>query len=171
MPLFQSWTELFRIAGTAVAAYFFVILAVRVSGKRSTSKMNNFDWIVTVALGSICGSIVLIKDVVLLEGFLAITVLLALQYITTRLAVRSKAVRNLLVSPPSLLYYQGEFLEGAMRKERVNQDEILNGARQQGYKSLDNIAAVILESDAELSFIEGPATDNTEWLENVQIPS
>ena len=143
-----------RIAFTAVVAYFAIILMVRISGKRSTSKMNNYDWIVTVALGSITGSIILLKDVVLLEGFLAVGVLLALQFLTTKLSVHRSGVRKLLVAQPSLLYYNGEFLNDALRQERVTQAEILSAARQQGHSGLDDVQAVILEPDADLSFIE-----------------
>lgn len=167
MQLFQSWTELGRVAGTAVATYIFIILAVRISGKRSTSKMNNFDWIVTVAMGSIAGSIVLLKDVVLLDGFMAVGSLLALQFLTTKLSVHYPFVRNLLVAAPTLLYYRGEFVEDVLVKERVNRAEILSAARQQGYSDLDGIVAVILEPSAGLSFIEGMNQEDSVLSEDV----
>lgn len=168
MQIFQSWTELGRIAATAVLTYLFIIFAVRITGKRSTSKMNNYDWIVTVAMGSIAGSIVLLKDVVLLDGFVAVGTLLVLQFLSTKLSVHYSSVRKLLTAAPTLLYYRDEFLDDALKRERVTRDEILSAARQQGYNGLDTVIAVILEPSAELSFLERSTAEESPTLDEVR---
>ena len=53
---YDGWKDLVRIVLAAPAIYFTIIVFIRLAGKRSTSQMNNFDWVVTVALGSIAGA-------------------------------------------------------------------------------------------------------------------
>ncbi|MBW2962963.1 hypothetical protein [Mesonia aestuariivivens] len=86
--------------------------------------MNSFDWIVTVAMGSIVASTVLMKSVPILAGALAIFMLMSMQFVLTKLIVHSTWVRNLARTTPRLLVFQGEFLTENMHKERITQPEI-----------------------------------------------
>ena len=153
MLFFESWAELFRIAVSALLVYVFIITGVRLMGKRSTAQMNNFDWIVTVALGSVVGSAIILKDVVLAEVFLAIGLLLGFQYALTKAANRWEGVSQVVRAPPTLLFYQGTFHEEAMSQERVTRSEIEGAARESGYRDLSKVGAVILESSAKLSIL------------------
>ena len=153
MIFFESWRELFRIALSAFLVYPFIILCVRVAGKRSTAQMNNFDWIVTVALGSIVGSAILLKDVVLLEVFLALSLLLGFQYAITKAAVRWDTVSKVVRAPATLLFYDGGFIEAAMKHERIASRELESAVREAGYGNLSEVQAVILEADASFSVL------------------
>ena len=165
---FESWGELLRIAVSALLIYVFIIAGVRFMGKRSTAQMNNFDWIVTVALGSIVGSAIILKDVVLAEVFLAIGLLLGFQYAITKAAVRWDAVSASVRAPPTLLFYEGAFHTEAMAKERVTKAEIEGAARESGYSDLREVGAVIIESSAKLSILGKNGAD-TGLLENVEM--
>ncbi len=77
------------------------------SGKRTLSKMNAFDLVVTVALGSILATILLAKDVDLAAGMTAFIVLLALQFVIAWLAVRVPLIKRLVQSEPALSLYHG----------------------------------------------------------------
>lgn len=77
---FESWDSLFKIFVSASLGYLILIFYVRLAGKRSSAKMNNFDWIVTVAVGSIFGSMVLLKDVTVADGAFSIGLLLGFHY-------------------------------------------------------------------------------------------
>lgn len=119
--------------------------------------MNNFDWIVTVAVGSLFASMVVLKDVSFAEGALSIGLLLALQFGVTLATSRWEWARTAVLAPPSLLYFRGRFLSDAMRKERVSRDEILAAVRESGASSIDQVGAVVLESDADLSVLQEDA--------------
>ena len=84
-----------------------VLLLLRVSGKRTLTKMNAFDLVVTVALGSTLATVLLTKSVALAEGLTAFVLLIFLQFVLTWLSVRSRAVSRLVKSEPTLLVYQG----------------------------------------------------------------
>lgn len=90
---FDSWTGLGRVIVVGTAAYVILVFMLRVSGKRTLSKLNAFDFVVTVALGSTLATILLSKDVALAEGVLALALLVFLQMGITWLSVRSEASR------------------------------------------------------------------------------
>src|SRR5690606_29103979 len=147
ITFFDSWENLLRVGLFGLLAYVGVILMLRLTGKRSLAKMNAFDLVVTVALGSVLSTILLSKDVALAEGFMAMATLLGLQFLVSWTIFRSKTINKLVNSDPKMLFYREEFLESALKTERVTQAEVLASIRQQGLKSLSEAEAVILETD------------------------
>jgi len=111
---FQDWQGLVRVFVVGVAAYAALVLMLRVLGKRTLSKMNAFDFVVTVALGSTLASLLLDRGVALAEGLLALALLVGLQFSVAWLCVRSEAGDRLAKSGPPLLLQRGELLRGGM---------------------------------------------------------
>ena len=163
---FNNWTGLVRTFVISICAYFALILLLRISGKRTLSKMNAFDLVITVALGSTLSTIVLSKDIALAEGVLAIAMLIFLQFIITWLSIRSKTVSQLVKANPQLLFYQDEFLYDAMKTERVTEGEILQAIRSQGM-NLEQVEAVILETDGTFSVVKKVPDGKETVLSNV----
>lgn len=81
--------------------------------------MNAFDFVVTVALGSTLATVMLSKDVALIDGVLAFFLLIFLQFSITWLSVRNKMISNLVESSPQLLVYRGQLLKTVMKNERM----------------------------------------------------
>ncbi|MEB2777832.1 DUF421 domain-containing protein [Algoriphagus sp. D3-2-R+10] len=158
---FDSWESILRIILVTPLAYFTMVLILRISGKRTLSKMNAFDFVVTIALGSTLASVALIQNIPYANGITAILVFIGLQFIFTWLSVRVRAVKTLITSRPSLIFYKGEFLNQAMKKERITVEEIYSAARQKGLSTLDGIDMIIFETTGDISIIE-KITDNTE---------
>lgn len=151
---FNSWSVLGRILIVGVLAYLALIVLLRVSGKRTLSKMNAFDLVVTVALGSTLATILLSQDVALADGLMALGVLIGMQWVLAALSVRSPTVNRLVKSEPQLLLYRGRYLPRAMRTERVVEMEVLAAVRAQGIASLDAVEAVVLETDGSFTVIK-----------------
>ncbi len=159
--LFDNWFGLLRVLIVGSLAYLTLVLLLRTSGKRTLAKMNAFDFVVTVALGSTLATVLLSNSVALAEGILAFCLLTGMQYLITWLSVRSPTVRRLVKSEPGLLFHNGDFLFDTMKRERVTEDEVLAAMRQQGKGSLGKVGAVVLETDGTFSIIaapEGPAS-------------
>lgn len=150
---FDTWFGLLRILVVGSLAYVALVGLLRITGKRTLAKMNAFDLVVTVALGSTLATVLLSKDVALVEGILAFALLAGLQFAVAWISVRSKRFRELIKSEPRLLVSKGEILEGAMRDERLAKDEILSAVRSSGYAGLEEIEAVVLETDGSFSVI------------------
>lgn len=102
---------LLRTGGIGVLTYLALIFMLRLTGNRTLSQMNSFDFIVTIALGSTLSSGMLDKSIPLADTLLAFVVLIGLQWMITKLSVRYKAVDNLVKSDPVLLFYHGSFFK------------------------------------------------------------
>lgn len=164
---FNGWEGIERTLIVGTLAYIGLILLLRISGKRTLSKMNAFDLVVTVALGSTLATILLSEKIALSEGLAAFFLLIALQYIIAWLSVRSKVLSDFIKSNPELLYYEGEFLWKVMKRERILEVEILQAARTNNVDSMDAIQAVVLETDGTFSIIKKTDNDQRSTLSNV----
>ncbi len=165
--LFDSWNDLLRIVVVGALAYVGLILLLRTTGKRTLSKMNAFDLVVTVALGSTLASGILSSDVSLAESLLAFVLLCALQYAVTFFSVRSRSFQELVKAEPTLVFHRGRFIDSAMRHERVTEAEVLASVREAGAHDLQSVEAVVLETDGTLSVIPGGKHDAIDVLRNV----
>ncbi|MEO5659675.1 MAG: YetF domain-containing protein [Polaromonas sp.] len=144
---FDGWQGIARMVVTGLSAYVALIALLRISGKRTLSKLNAFDLVVTVALGSTFATVLLSSDVALAEGVAAFAVLIFGQYAVATLSVRFWAVSRAVKSEPRVLLYRGRLLNDAMRQERVTADEIESVVRGAGLGSLEQAGAVVLETD------------------------
>jgi uncharacterized membrane protein YcaP (DUF421 family) len=165
--LVQEWSDVWRVAVVAVAIYPALIIVLRVSGKRTLAKMNAFDLVVTVALGSTLATILLSRDVALAEGLAALILLVTLQLVATWLAVRSRTLRGLLKSEPTLLLRDGHLLPEALRRQRVTDGEIHQAIRSQGIGDVRKVAAVVLETDGSFSVVPSAQAGDLSALDAV----
>ncbi len=122
--------------------YVGLIVCLRVTGKRTLSKWNAFDFVVTIALGSTLASAFLSKSVALTEGILAVAVLVGLQFIITWLSVRFSSIRHLVKGEPTLLLDHGKFLRSALLSQRVTESEVRAAVRAAGIAALEDVSAV-----------------------------
>lgn len=154
---FDGWAPVIRTLTLGTLAYIAFVLLLRVSGKRTLSKMNAFDFVVTVAFGSTLASIMTSSNVSLIQGVLALGLLILLQLISTYLSVRCKWYKNLIKAQPTLLFFKGEFLSESMRSQRVTRAEILAAMRQQGITEPASVDAVVIETEGSLSVMKDNA--------------
>ena len=153
MLFFDNIDKLGRIVLTAVLVYILIVIITKVSGKRSTSQLNNFDWVVTVMIGSLGASTILLENIPFIEGASSIIVLYVLQFLVTKYASISPQFSNVILSEPRIVFYQGQFLPEAMRAERLTRQELECAMRSEGVHSLSEIEAIVFESDAKLTII------------------
>ena len=151
--LFDGWDGIWRTLLVGACAYACLVVILRTTGKRTLSKMNAFDLIVTVALGSTLATVLLSKDVALAEGVTAFVLLAGAQFIVTSLSIRSARFRSWIKSEPRVLLRDGVLDAPAMRDERVTRDEIEAAVRGAGYAELDEAALVVLETDGNMSVV------------------
>lgn len=152
---FDGWAALGRTLAVGATAYVALVCTLRVTGKRTLAKLNAFDLVVTVALGSTLATVLLSKDVALAQGMVAFLVLAGLQYAVAWASVRSRRVAGAVRSDPALLLRRGVPLDDALRRERVTHAELDAAVRAQGVARLEDVDAVILETDGSLSIITG----------------
>ena len=169
---FDDWAGIGRLVVVAPLAYLALVLFLRVSGKRTLSKMNAFDLVVTVALGSTLATVLLSKSVALAEGVLALGLLVGSQYAVAWLCVRWSWARRAAKSEPTMLVHRGRLLGEALRRERVTEGEVRQALRSQGVGSLAGVEAVVLETDGSFSVVRSADRDRgASSLSGVTSPS
>lgn len=150
---FDTWSDNYRVLLVAAASYATLVVVLRLSGKRTLAKLNAFDFVVTVALGSTLATIILSADVTWAEGAIALAALAALQLVVAFTASRVPFFREVLTSGPTFLVRDGVKVSHALKGQRVAEAEIRQAVRQAGLGDLEEVAAVVLESDGTLSVI------------------
>lgn len=157
---FNGWTGPLRTLVIGVFAYAMLVFFLRIAGNRTLSKMNAFDFLVTVAMGSTLASVLLTQDVSLLQGGVAFALLIALQFGVTWSSVRWPWVRKVVTGEPVLLIHHGRPLTNAMRRARVTENDLRACAREAGLSDIRAVAAAVLETDGTVSIVARSACDD-----------
>ncbi|NBL63985.1 DUF421 domain-containing protein [Flavobacterium sp. NST-5] len=150
---FESWENIFRIVICSAIGYLALFLFIRISGKRTLSKFSAFDFVVSVSLGSTLSWMIL-DQVRILEGGIALIVIIVLQYLLAFISQKSKSLERLINSSPTLLFYDGKFLKHKLKTEFITQEEIIAEVRKNGIEDLNEVRAIILEIDGNISIIK-----------------
>ncbi|MCW8092327.1 DUF421 domain-containing protein [Alteromonas sp. ASW11-130] len=138
---------------STLCIYLISMTMVVVLGKRASAKFNNFDWLVTIAIGALMGTTALSDRVTIIEGASAICCLLLLQYCFTKLCVYSERFSDFVLMSPSVLVVNGQVDKSALKKHRITEGEVRSAIRMKGYSSEKEVALVILEPSGSMSVI------------------
>ncbi len=164
---FSGWLPIARVVVVGSLGYVFLVLVLRIVGPRTLAKTNLFDFVILVSIGSVYGRILTASDVTLIEACVAYALVVFMHYGVSWLRMRSQWVSSLLDAEAVLLFYQGSYLQGALKRARVKPSDIEAAVREKGLGSMDRVEAVVLEANGELSIIEF-ATHAHELVENLK---
>ena len=162
---FQGWETIYKTALLSILTYLSIIVILRTSGKRTLSSFNAFDFLITVTIGSISATTILSTSTKFFDGMTAIITLVILQYIVAKISVYSKKFSKIIKSEPTLLYYNGEYVEINLKKMRVSKDDILQEIRVNSGTTVDKVHSVILEANGNLSVITSGTDSNLRKLD------
>lgn len=143
-----------------VVAVLWTVLLVRIVGLRAFSKMTSFDFVATIATGSLIAQAGTRSDWgEYAQALFAIGGVFAVQWLLAHARQTSKIVRALIKNEPLLLMKNGQFLEEAMSQSRVSRANVIEKLRAADVRSLDVVRAVVLETTGDISVLTGDATD------------
>lgn len=157
MVLFDGWQPVIRILLVGPLAFVALVTLLRVSGKRTLSKMNAFDFVVTIAIGSLFATVIIDSEVSLMAGVTGFLVLILVQFAITWLSTRYDRFERFVKAEATLLYHRGEMIRGALRRMRVTEREVEAMVRRAGIPNMDAVSAVILEADGSISVMGADA--------------
>ncbi|MEO1170027.1 MAG: YetF domain-containing protein [Pseudomonadota bacterium] len=139
----------------------WVVIAVRVIGLRSFSKMTVFDFVITVAIGSLlANAAVATQWPAFIQSSLAILAILAIQALLAWLRRASETADEAMSNDPVLLFRDGAFNRDAMEKTRVSESDIWAKMREANVLELDTVQAVVLETTGDISVLHGDALED-----------
>lgn len=148
-----GWSDLYAIVVVGLACYLTVVVLLRATGKRTLTKLNAFDFVVTVSIGSLLATGVLDPTTSWAAVATGILVLVVAQWVMARMTSTWPRSRWFVTAEPTLVLRDGKLLQDALRSSRVAPSEVLQAVRTSGSGSLASVAAVTLEPDGSLSVI------------------
>lgn len=172
---FDSWSAVLRIVLVGAASYVMLVILLRLGGKRVLAKLNAFDLVVTVALGSMLASAVLSPDIRYVDAMTGMTLLIGAQWVVSRVTTWLPGGRRFVNAEPTLVVRSGQILDTSLARMRLTRGEVLQAVRSSGRGGLSDIAAVVLEPDGSLSVIghssagdERALSDIPQWHRNAE---
>ena len=138
---------------------FWIIFLVRVVGLRSFSKMTNFDFVMTVAMGSLLAGASSMTPPGRVPFLTAMASLFAVQYLVAYLRQRSATLDDLVQNRPVLLMKNGVILQDALKETRVRKEDLVAKLREANALDLSQVQAVILETTGDISVLHGAKCD------------
>jgi len=156
--------------GFALAAMgiFWVVVLIRLNGLRSLSKMTNFDFVMTIALGSLLATAAGADSwQVFGQSLAAQAALFFVQWSTAQLRQSSDTVETAMQNAPVFLMRDGKFCEDALEKTRVAKSDVIAKLREANALDLSKVKAVVLETTGDVSVLHGDSLDER-LIENVR---
>jgi uncharacterized membrane protein YcaP (DUF421 family) len=165
---FNGWHGIVRVLLLGTLAYVMLITTLRLSRKRSLAQMNVFDFVYVVVIGELVAITILDERVAFAQGMLAIGLLIGLQVLISWLTTRSPTIEHVINGEPTMLMRRGRFLHEQMHAQRITESEVLAAVRLEGVADLEEVEAVVLETDGELSVVHFGRPSNASAQRDVQ---
>lgn len=143
----------------AAAVYVLLWVVLRAMGKRELSEITAFELVILVVLGDIIQQGVTQEDMSVTGAGLAICTMALLAVGSSVVGRRFPGSRRFLEGRPSVVVRDGQVQHAILREQRMTVDEVHEAARKRGYRTLDDLAWVIVEPDGKFSFIEHDEPD------------
>jgi uncharacterized membrane protein YcaP (DUF421 family) len=142
----------------AAAVYLFLLLVFRLAGQRTLAQITTFDLVLLLIISEAIQEALIGNDNSMINAALVVLTLAGLNVVLSLLKQRSKAVEKVLEDVPLVLVAEGRVLKEHMDKVRVDEDDILEAARElHGLERFDQIRFAVLERSGDISII--PAAD------------
>lgn len=165
----ETWLDIaLRGVILSAAALLWVVLLIRINGLRSLSKMTNFDFVMTVALGSLVAGAAQATDWKgFAQGMVAMAGLFLVQFLSAQIRKASDTAEDVMQNDPVFLMRDGEFFDRALERTRVAKSDLIAKLREANALDLSQVRAVVLETTGDVSVLHGDRLDET-LIENVK---
>lgn len=154
-----------------VVVYIFLIIVLRIFGKRELAQLNPFDLVVLLSLSNTVQNAIIGEDNSVTGGLIGAFTLLAVNYFVVRYFFKHRRLDQIFEGTPTVLIEEGRLRREALAKELLTESELLTVAHRQGFSRLDEIERCVLEPGGTF-FLQGktPGTaerQQTELLERL----
>ena len=164
MILNQLSTDLF-VPGVSIAekvlrsvlVYGFLIVLLRVAGKRTLGQLTSFDLVVLLLLSNTVQNAIIGNDNSLIGGLIGAVVLIVANYAVVRMLYHHKKVERAIEGSSSILMHHGKFMDDNMKRNLITRSELESAARKQGIGRMGDVRVARLETEGALTFeLESP---------------
>ena len=156
----KIWTDMFVLAIPLaekilrpMAVYFFLVIGLRLAGKRELAQLNPFDLIVLLTLSNTVQNAIIGNDNSVTGGIIGAASLLAINYLVVRFLYDHRKIDQLVEGKADVLVEDGKIHEHKLKRELITKEELAAAARKQGFDTLSDVRQCILEPGGTLTFI------------------
>ncbi len=142
-----------RIVGSTIAVYIFIIIAIRLFGKKELAQLSVIDLVFILLISNAVQNAMVGPDSSLTGGLIAATSLFIINYIFKQLQYRFPGFSKIIQGDAIMLVYQGKILESHMKMARITNEELMEAIREHGVGSLTDVNLAVLEVDGNISVI------------------
>jgi uncharacterized membrane protein YcaP (DUF421 family) len=135
-----------------VIVYFFLVIGLRLAGKRELAQLNPFDLVVLLTLSNTVQNAIIGNDNSVTGGIIGATTLLAVNYFVVRFLFKHQKLDRLVEGDPDVLIEGGQIKHKRLKKELITLTELESAAHKQGFGSLDEIDRAQIEPGGTFSF-------------------
>jgi uncharacterized membrane protein YcaP (DUF421 family) len=136
-----------------IVVYAFLILGLRLAGKRELAQLNPFDLIVLLTISNTVQNAIIGDDTTVTGGLIGAATLLLVNYTVVRYLYGHERLERLVEGDADVLMRDGRILESRLRKELITKEELLSAARKQGFARLADVDKAVLEPDGTIVFV------------------
>jgi len=147
-----------------VLVYIFLVVVVRLAGRRELAQLNSFDLIVLMMLANTVQNATIGNDNSLVGGLIGVTALLLVNYLVVRYLYTHPRVDKLLEGAPTELIRDGELVRANLVKEAITEEEVMEAVRKQGLGSAAEVAEAVLETGGAISVVPRKPTPTEERI-------
>ena len=133
--------------------YLFLLIVIRLVGKREVGQLSPFDLIVLLIISNVVQDAVIGRDASLGGAMVGVLTILILNYLLVEMTFRYKRARKLLEATPTLLVHNGKIMDQNLKRERITHEELLSALRQNGLVEPSQARFAVLEENGHISVV------------------
>ena len=144
-----------NVALRSLAVYFFILIAIRLSGKKELSQLNTTDVVLILLISNAVQNAMVGANTSLSGGLVAAAVLFTANYIIKKTLFKHKKLRKLVSDHPEILIHNGTLNTVILDKQGISNDELKEAMREHGVEHFSEVKLAMLEIDGNISIIAG----------------
>lgn len=142
-----------NICFRTILVLIILFFITKMMGKKQISELNFFDYIVGITIGSIAADISLDIEKNMIAGIAALFIYGFISYIISFVSIKSILARRFFIGVPTVLVEKGKIIESGLKKSKIDVNDLLMVARENGYFNLDEIDYALMEVNGNISFL------------------
>lgn len=151
----ESLNELANIVFRSMAVYLFMVIAIRMTGRKELSQLNTSDVVLILLISNAVQNAMVGPDTSLMGGLIAAASLFILNLILKKWVFRNKHIRDIFLQKPEILAHNGSVDVSALNKLGIEQEELEEAMREHGVEKISDVKLAIFEMDGNISIISG----------------
>lgn len=145
--------DFLNICFRTILVLIILFFITKMMGKKQISELNFFDYVVGITIGSIAADISLDIEKNMIAGIAALFIYGFISYIISFVSIKSILARRFFIGVPTVLVEKGKIIESGLKKSKIDVNDLLMEARENGYFNLDEIDYALMEVNGNISFL------------------